>query len=89
VRDVAFRRVPELVSALEQLSAEKFPKIMGTDEQSRGADQPDGLVRFVVLRLDHMGSHWAPAEGSEKRSSEILRRPKAHAPTKQRPRRVA
>ena len=28
VRDAAFRAVPELVKALEQLSAEKFPKIM-------------------------------------------------------------
>jgi Transposase len=28
VRDAAFRRVPELVKALEQLSEEKFPKIM-------------------------------------------------------------
>jgi hypothetical protein len=28
VRDLAFRAVPELVKAREQLSVEKFPKIM-------------------------------------------------------------
>ena len=54
VRDPAFQAVPELVKALEQLSAEKFPKIMAylnnpvgrrvPDEQSCGADQPDGSV---------------------------------------------
>jgi hypothetical protein len=47
------------------------------------------LVRFVVLRLDHIWSHWAPAEDSERRSPVILRRPKTQAPTGQRPRRVA
>ncbi len=47
------------------------------------------LVRFVVLRLDHIWSHWAPAEVREERSPEILRRPEAQAPTRQRPRRVA
>jgi Transposase len=47
------------------------------------------LVRFVVLRLDHIWSHWAPAEVEEERSPEILRRPEAQAPTRQRPRRVA
>jgi hypothetical protein len=47
------------------------------------------LVRLVVLRLDHIGSHRAPAEGSERRSPVILRRPKTQAPTGQRPRRIA
>jgi hypothetical protein len=114
VRDGAFRRVPELVKALEQLSEEKFPKIMAylrdpisrrvrtnnhverTNRMVRFLEKVrykwrrrKTLVRFVVLRLDHIWSHWAPAEGRERRSSEILRRPKAHAPTRQRPRRVA
>ena len=49
-----FRAVPELVKALEQVSEEKFPKIMaylqspvepaGADEQPCGANQPDGPV---------------------------------------------
>ena len=47
------------------------------------------LVRFVVLRLDHIWSHWAPAEVGEKRSPAIRRRPEAQAPTRQRPHRVA
>lgn len=46
------------------------------------------LVRFLVLRLDHIWSQWAPAEDGERSSPAILRS-KAQAPTGQRPRRVA
>ena len=52
VRDPAFQAVPELNKALEQLSAEKFPKIMAylnnpvsrrvRTRPSRRANQPDG-----------------------------------------------
>jgi len=114
VRDVTFRRVPELVKALEQLSEEKFPKIMAylrdpisrrvrtnnhverTNRMVRFLEKVrykwrrrKTLVRFLVLRLDHIWSHWTPAEEREPRSPEILRRSKGHAPTRQRPRRVA
>lgn len=114
VRDATFRRVPELVKALEQLSEEKFPKIMAylrdpisrrvrtnnhverTNRMVRFLEKVrykwrrrKALVRFLVLRLDHIWSHWTPAEEREPRSPEILRRSKGHAPTRQRPRRVA
>jgi Transposase len=114
VRDAAFRAVPELVKALEQLGPEKFPKIMAylnnpvsrrvrtnnhverTNRMIRFLEKVrykwrrrKTLVRFVVLRLDHIWSHWAPAEVGEERSPEILRRPEAQPPPRQRPRRVA
>jgi hypothetical protein len=47
------------------------------------------LVRFVVLRLDHIWSHWVPPEVRERKSSASLRRPKTQAPARQQPRRVA
>jgi Transposase len=47
------------------------------------------LVRFVVLRLDHIWSHWAAAEVGDRRSAEVRRRPEAQAPPRRRPRRVA
>jgi len=47
------------------------------------------LVRFVVLRLDHIWSHWAAAEVGDGRSPEIRRRPEAQVPPRRRPRRVA
>jgi transposase-like protein len=114
VRDRAFRAVPELVKALEQLGPEKFPKIMAylnnpvsrrvrtnnhverTNRMVRFLEKVrykwrrrKTLVRFVVLRLDYIWSHWAPAEGRERKSPAILRRPKTQAPTRQQPRRVA
>ena len=115
VRDPAFRAVPELVKALEQLSPEKFPKIMAylnnpvsrrvrtnnhverTNRTVRFLEKVrykwrrrKTLVRFLVLRLDHIWSHWAPAEARERKSPAIPRRPKTQAPpTRQQPRRVA
>jgi hypothetical protein len=55
VRDAAFRRVPELVKALEQLSEEKFPKIMAylNDPVSRRVrtnnhvERTNRMVRFL------------------------------------------
>ena len=47
------------------------------------------LVRFVVVRLDQIWSHWVPAEVGESKSPAILRRSRAQAPTGRRPRRVA
>jgi len=114
VRDPTFRAVPELVRALEQLSPEKFPKVMAylnnpvsqrvrtnnhverTNRMVRFLEKVrykwrrrKTLVRFVVLRLDHIWSHWLPAEARKPNSSPILRRPKTQAHTEQEPRRVA
>ena len=114
VRDPAFRAVPELVKALEQLSAEKFPKIMAylnnpVSQRVRTNNHVERtnrmvrfwekvrykwrrrktLVRFVVLRLDDIWSHWTAAESREAKSPPIDRRQKTQAPTEQEPRRVA
>ena len=90
VRDAAFRAVPELVKAMEQLSEEKFPKIMAylknpvsrrvrtnnhverTNRMVRFLEKVrykwrrrKTLVRFVVLRLDSIWSHWVAVRGQE------------------------
>jgi Transposase len=113
-RDRAFRAVPELVKAMEQLSDEKFPKIMAylnkpvsrrvrtnnhverTNRMIRFWEKVRYkwrrrrmLVRFVVLRLDAIWSHWVPIETREGQSPEVLSRRKAQTPTEQEPRRVA
>jgi transposase-like protein len=87
VRDQAFLAIPELVKALEQLSAEKFPKMMAflknpmsrrvrtnnhverTNRMFRSLEKVrykwrrrKTLVRFVVLKLDDVWSHWSPPE---------------------------
>jgi hypothetical protein len=46
------------------------------------------LVRFVVLRLDDIWSHWVAIEARETRSPNVGQRRKAQAPTVQEPRRV-
>jgi transposase-like protein len=114
LRDPTFQAVPELVKALEQLSPEKFPKIMAylnnpvsrrvrtnnhverTNRMVRFLEKVrykwrrrKTLVRFVVLRLDHIWSHWVPAEVREPKSPAILRRPKMQAPTGRESRQVA
>ena len=114
VRDRAFRAVPELVQAMEQLSPEKFPKIMAylnnpVSQRVRTNNHVERtnrtvrfwekvrykwrrrktLVRFVVLRLDYIWSHWVAVSARKAKSPRILRRPKAQASTRQGPRRVA
>jgi transposase-like protein len=114
VRDRAFRAVPELVQALEQLGPEKFPKIMAylNDPVSRRVRTNNHvertnrmvrflekvrykwrrrktLVRFVVLRLDYIWSHWVAPKARGTRSPQILGRPRTQASTRQQPRRVA
>jgi transposase-like protein len=114
VRDRAFRAVPELVEALEQLSPEKFPKIMAylnnpvsrrvrtnnhverTNRMVRFLEKVrykwrrrKTLVRFVVLRLDSIWSHWVAPKARKTKSPQILRQPKAQASTRPQPRRVA
>jgi hypothetical protein len=113
VRDAAFRRVPELAKALDQLSEEKFPKIMAylnspvgrrvrTNNHVERANRMvrflekvrykwrrrKTLVRFVVLRLDHIWSRAAAGTGEERSHRPLPRRGEPH-PTEQRPRRVA
>jgi transposase-like protein len=114
VRDPVFQAVPELAKALEQLSAEKFPKIMAylsnpVSQRVRTNNHVErtnrmvrfwekvrykwrrrkSLVRFVVLRLDQIWSHWAAQKAGETKSPKILRRPGTQASTGQEPRRVA
>jgi transposase-like protein len=114
VRDRAFRAVPELVKALEQLSPEKFPKIMAylnnpvsrrvrtnnhverTNRMVRFLEKVrykwrrrKTLVRFVVLRLDYIWSHWVAPKARGTKSPQILRRPRTQATTRQQPRRIA
>jgi transposase-like protein len=113
-RDRAFRAVPELVQALEQLGPEKFPKIMAylnhpvsrrvrtnnhverTNRMVRFLEKVrykwrrrKTLVRFVVLRLDYIWSHWVAPKARGTRSPQNLRRPRTQASTRQQPRRVA
>ena len=47
------------------------------------------LVRFVVLRLDDIWSHWVPIEAQETKSAKVLHRRKKQAPTGQGSRQVA
>ena len=47
------------------------------------------LVRFVVLRLDDIWSHWVAVEARETKSPNVLGRGKPQTPTGQEPRRVA
>jgi hypothetical protein len=105
VRDPAFRDVPELNKAVEQLSEEKFPKIMAylNDPVSRRVRTNNHgertnrmvrflekvrykwrrrktLVRFVVLRLDDIWSHWVTPEAREAKSPKVGRRRTAQGP---------
>jgi Mg/Co/Ni transporter MgtE len=113
VRDAAFQAVPELVKVLEQVSDEKFPKIMAYLRGSVGRRvrtnnhvertnrmvrllekvrykwrRRKTLVRFVVLRLDHIWSQAAVA-AVETGSPQAPQRPRKQAPDRQQPRRVA
>ncbi len=114
VRDRAFQAVPELVKAIEQLSVEKFPKIMvylnnpvsrrvrtnnhveRTNRMVRFWEKVrykwrrrKTLVRFLVLRLDEIWSHWVPIQARDTESAKALRQRKSQAPTGQESRRVA
>src|SRR5262249_12947681 len=114
VQDEVFRAVPELAKAMEQLSREKFPKIMAylhnpvsrrvrtnnhverTNRMVRFWEKVrykwrrrKTLVRFVVLRLDEIWSHWVPKADREPKSPAILRRTKMQAPTGRESRQVA
>ena len=47
------------------------------------------LVRFAVLRLDDIWSHWVAVEARETQSPNVLGRRKSQTPTGHEPRRVA
>ena len=47
------------------------------------------LIRFVVLRLDSIWSHWVAPKAREPKSPRIRRRPRTQASTRQQPPRVA
>jgi len=91
VRHSDFQAVPELVKALDQLSAEKFPKVMAylknplsrrvrtnnhverTNRMFRFLEKVrykwrrrKTLVRFVVMKLDALWTHWSPPEAKAK-----------------------
>jgi hypothetical protein len=114
VRDPAFQAVPELVKAMEQLGAEKFPKILAylnnpVSQRVRTNNHVERtnrmvrfwekvrykwrrrrtLVRFVILRLDAIWSHWVPTEAGQGQSPQILPRQATQAPARQESRRVA
>jgi hypothetical protein len=114
VRDPAFRAVPELVKAMEQLSAEKFPKIMAylnnpASQRIRTNNHVERtnrmvrfwekvrykwrrrktLVRFVILRLDEIWSHWVASEAREAKSPKVLRARKTQTSIGQESRQVA
>jgi Transposase len=114
VRDPAFRAVPELVEAREQLSDDKFPKIMAyrnnpVSERVRTNNHVERtnrmirllekvrykwrrrkmLVRFVVLRLDVIWSHWVPIADRAPKSPKVIRPRPAQPPSPREPRRVA
>jgi hypothetical protein len=113
VRDAAFLRVPELAKALEQLSEEKFPKIMAylnnpvgrrvrTNNHVERANRMvrflekvrykwrrrKALIRFLVLRLDHIWSRAAVGDRETRSNQALPRRGEPH-PTGRRPLRVA
>jgi hypothetical protein len=114
VQDEAFLAVPELAKAMEQLSPEKFPKIMAylnnpVSQRVRTNNHVERtnrmvrfwekvrykwrrrktLVRFIVLRLDAIWSHWVPIEDRETRSANALPKRKRQGSPGQEARRVA
>jgi transposase-like protein len=114
VRDPAFRAVPELVKAMEQLDEERFPKLMAylnnpvsrrvrtnnhverTNRLFRFLEKVRykwrrrrTLVRFVVLKLDAVWSHWVPPGPRKTDLQEAARRRKSRPRAGQRSRRAA
>ncbi len=99
MREAAFRAVPELVKAMDQLDDAKFPKLMAylngpasrrvrtnnhverTNRLFRFLEKVRykwrrrrTLVRFVVLKLDVVWSHWTPPRAEEFKSEGSNRR---------------
>ena len=114
VRDPAFQAVPELVKALEQLDASKFPKLMAylknpvgrrvrtnnhverTNRMFRFLEKVRykwrrrrTLVRFVVLRLNLVWSHWTPPKAKPIQPKKTVRSRETQPIAGQRTRRVA
>jgi hypothetical protein len=114
VRDPAFRAVPELVEAMEQFDAEKFPKLMAflkspaarrvrtnnhverTNRVFRLLEKVRykwrrrrTLVRFVVLKLDEVWSHWSSPKTTKFKAAQPRGGRKTQADTGPRSRRAA
>ena len=114
VRDPAFRAVPELVKAMEQFDAAKFPKLMAylnspVNRRVRTNNHVERtnrlfhflekvrykwrrrrtLVRFVVLKLDAVWSHWVPPKARKTDPQRAARRRKLRPQAGQRSRRAA
>jgi transposase-like protein len=114
VRDPAFRAVPELVKAMAQLDAARFPKLMvylkspvgrrvrtnnhveRTNRLFRSLEKVRykwrrrrTLVRFVVLTLDELWSHWSPPKPAETESEGSKRGRETRADAGQRSGRAA
>ena len=114
VRDPAFRAVPELVEAMDQLDAAKFPKLMAylngpasrrvrmnnhverTNRMFRFLEKVRykwrrrrTLVRFVVLKLDVIWSHWSPPKAAESKPKGSDKRRETRPDARQRSRQAA
>jgi hypothetical protein len=114
VRDPEFQAVPELVKAMEQLAAEKLPKLMAylknpisrrvrtnnhverTNRMFRFLEKVRykwrrrrTLVRFVVLRLNEVWSHWVPPKARKTDPQRSAGRPESRPHAGQRSRRAA
>lgn len=114
VRDPAFRAVPELVKAMEQLDEGRFAKLMAYLNGPAGRRVRTNnhvertnrlfrllekvrykwrrrrtLVRFVVLKLDELWSHWTPPRSAEFKPEESDRGRETQPGAGQRPRRAA
>jgi transposase-like protein len=114
VRDPAFQAVPELVKAMEQFDAERFPKLMAylnnpvsrrvrtnnhverTNRLFRFLEKVRykwrrrrTLVRFLVLKLDAVWSHWTPPEAKKADPPNSVRRRRTQPCVRQRSRRAA
>src|SRR4051794_12586414 len=114
VRDPAFRAVPELVKAMEQLDEGRFPKLMAylnnpvsrrvrtnnhverTNRVFRFLEKVRykwrrrrTLVRFVVLKLDTVWSHWVPPTARRTNPQKAAGRRRSRSQTGQRSSRAA
>jgi transposase-like protein len=114
VRDPEFQAVPELVKAMEQLAAEKLPKLMAylknpisrrvrtnnhverTNRMFRFLEKVRykwrrrrTLVRFVVLRLNEVWSHWVPPKARKTDPQRSAGSPESRPHAGQRSRRAA
>jgi transposase-like protein len=114
VRGPAFRAMPELVEAMDQIDAAKFPKLMAylngpasrrvrtnnhverTNRMFRFLEKVRykwrrrrTLVRFVVLKLEVIWSHWLPPKAAESKPKGSDKRRETRPDARQRSRQAA